>query len=177
MRHGQQIGWLIAGAALSGGVLAFAPISGELDPPAGPVSETTPSLSDLSDGLEALLIGFENSSGPWESFTIQQADLGQFDGESVQIASGRVHVRSVVVFQANVSLFDGAGEISANNIVLDGTRIGAASSRWSNGGAGRGQSTSVQTLIDVETVDGLEISFVAPAGDGYAVVYYRQHSP
>lgn len=107
MKHIGRIAWLIAGSALAGGVLAFAPISGELDPPAGPVADTTPSLADLEAKIDAL---GANGGALGGSKTIIIAPLdGSDQPTAALLVDGRVRIIRTTAFSAGFALFDGPG--------------------------------------------------------------------
>lgn len=64
MKHIDRIAYVIAGTVITGGILAFSPISGELDPPEGPVADTTPSLADISSQIAGLAAGANSPFPP-----------------------------------------------------------------------------------------------------------------
>lgn len=98
-------------------LFGFAPtrIPGTLEPPSGAVDDTTPSLAELEDKIDALAIG--SSGGPiWESYELGPLGVG---GPGVVSASspvipGRVIVRKVSCFRASIALFETPATITSD---------------------------------------------------------------
>lgn len=117
MSKAANIAFLAAGALLAGGVLAFAPISGELDPPEGPVSDTTPSLADLDAKIDA----FATSDGRDKQILfIAPRDIGADEPDAFLLIPGPVRVHRTAVINGTAALFTAPGaSVDASGVPLN----------------------------------------------------------
>lgn len=87
---------------------------GPLDPPPGPVSETSPSLADLEmkiDLLELRLSALDQ--GPYKSIYIGP-DRDEDRLQAKEEVAGRVLLHKIIVRNAGVAVFDGPGTTTAH---------------------------------------------------------------
>jgi hypothetical protein len=111
---------IVTGLAASVGTITIAAALGfaqpdGLEPPAGPVTDTQPSLSSIDAKVDQLLVGSGNPSiteGPWQSF-YQQVNSDQLT--SIELTSGRTLIHKVIVFGGYCTVFDGAGAVGTSN--------------------------------------------------------------
>lgn len=174
MKHIDRLAYVIAGTAIAGGVIAFAPISGELDPPAGPVSDTTPSLAEIGDNLAEI-----RSSGllmEREVLYLEPASSGQ---NSIEITQGPTLVHSIAMFGGDLVVFDGPGEITGAGLTVSGTPIGRCTTEsqivrdTGTGKAAEGRSSASASLGVVAT-GGLHVAWNRDYGNTFIAVYYTE---
>ncbi|MEN0020768.1 MAG: hypothetical protein AAF747_07790 [Planctomycetota bacterium] len=102
-------------AVLAGlGYLAVAqvPIPGSLEPPPGPVEDTTPSLAEIQRTVEAVAVLAEYSRRP-NLFVSRTLNATPGGSEVFVPGTGAVRLRSVIITEGVVDIADGVG----NNIL------------------------------------------------------------
>lgn len=170
---GVAIGALLVGGSVLGGMAAFGP----LDPPAGPPSDTSPSLADLEAKIDAIssdLQGPIAASGPWQVAAFNSSLQPNVQSSSVQVGTGPVLLHSIVAFATQVVAFDGAGSISGSRPVFGTVPVGAIQDtvQFSSGPYDIGSS---QAIYNVICNDGLHISYNSDSSAAWFVyVYYRE---
>jgi len=140
-------------------VLAAAVFSGPLDPPAGAIQPTSPSLADIGIRLDEIEAANRVTSGPWQSWALS-ADGGTPNQLNAQtIVPGRLLVHQVSVFRGYVAIFDGeGGVIDSEARVLSGAVIGHLKHQG-NSANGQGQLVTAVLPLDVVCEDGLALAF------------------
>lgn len=171
----ERLAYLVAGIAIAGGAIALAPISGELDPPAGPVSETTPSLQRLADLISAGSVGSPPAEG-WSTAVFAPGSLSDDQRGAVEIVSGRVFVHQVVVLNAAATVFDGQdGRVNSEGTPTQGNPVTHAHQRYlSENSTGKGQQTAVTIVQDVVIENGLYLAYELFAHNATVQIYYTQ---
>ena len=162
-------GWTFVGVPAVGlyfglGMSAYQP---GIDPPSGPVSSTSPSLGDLENDISSIQSGVDGLSGdiagvqqtldtiassgvgPWESAVFTPTGSSQYS--ATQIAAGRVFVHKIIAKGAYVVLFDGAGSISSQGNVTNGSAAAAVNFGDSDPASGH--------VLDIEVDNGLWIAW------------------
>ncbi|MEN0019642.1 MAG: hypothetical protein AAF747_02030 [Planctomycetota bacterium] len=173
----------LTGGLCGGGIVAVTALAlgagqlGPLDPPEGPVTDTSPSLADVDAKLDAIIA----SQGDCDlcEFEVFNAPatgpfLDQF--ESVLVAPGRVYVKSVTVHFAVATLFSGAGgEVNTSGQVISGDVVGRSVALFTSSGNGRGGFNT--STVELETVveDGLWVAWDSRASTdvGFVTVVYK----
>lgn len=151
---------------------------GPLNPPAGPVTETSPSLAEIDAKLDQLVLnqsGTSETSAPFESF--QAPLVGQLTSNlsGTLIAEGRIYVESVTFARNNVYLFDGPGSIDNNANPIAGRWIakGTATAQGS-GGVGLEDFTSITVPVQQIVEDGLYAAWKVDSGSvGSVYILYK----
>lgn len=136
---------------------------GPLDPPVGPVTETSPSLADLESLIQS------QADGPWQVETFDSRDGLASQNASLQIAGGQpVLLHSINTFRANAYAFDGPGQLSGQGTVNSGSVVGQASSTSAS------SANSEQAEFNVLCQNGLEIAWTYNGSASYFIqVYYK----
>ncbi len=148
---------MISVASIAGtlGVVAaigFAQPDG-LQPPAGPVEDTQPSLTSIETKVDQLLLGSGSpgiTEGPWQSF-YQQVNTDQLT--SIELSTGRTLVHKIIVFAGYCTVFDGAGAIGTSNQNPSANAVGSV-----NGFGSTGVQT-VEVQLDIIVDNGLHVSW------------------
>lgn len=148
---------------------------GPLNPPAGPVTETTPSLANIQADLEQILLNQTNAGQDLAYTAFHAPDSGEFTSSttSTPIFSGPAYVHEIIVYQGAVTLFDGPGAIDPSDRPLTTNWIGRATNNYVNGGTGRGQATSTTIPVRQNVQTGLEAAWRALSSEGSLIVLYR----
>ncbi len=136
---------------------------GPLDPPAGPVTETSPSLADLESLIQS------QADGPWQVKTFDSRDGLNSQNNSIEIAPGQqVLLHSINAFRASAYAFDGSGQLSGQGTVNSGTVVGQVAS------TSQSSSNSEQAICNVLCENGLEIAWTYNGSASYFIqVYYK----
>lgn len=163
-------------AAISTGALALA--MGPLNPPAGPVSETSPSLADLQADLEEITInlaGSAETAGPYESFRTPAIGDFQSNLAGSLIAEGRIYVHSITHTYGIVTVFDGPGSIDNSGRALSGNWIARSVHNYSVGGPSISvQYTTVTTPVEEIIENGLHAAWFERSPDGFIRILYKR---
>jgi len=176
MRNPTAIAAIIA--AVSAGALALA--LGPLDPPAGPVAETSPSLADLQTDLDEITLNLSGSAvtaGPFESFIAPNTGnfLSDLNGEL--IAEGRVYVHSISATFGIAAVFDGPGTIDSNGRPQSGSPVARVYHNYVASGSGIGaQYTTVTTPIEQVVENGLYAAWFARETNGFVTIRFKRLS-
>ncbi|MEM9663073.1 MAG: hypothetical protein AAF937_12280 [Planctomycetota bacterium] len=119
-----QVRWFVTGAIASaavGALLGAAAFQPGLEPPAGQVSDTSPSLADIEAKIDAL--GSAGADQPRLSVS-GRFGSGPNTTEVILPGSSVVRVRSLIVTYGSVDLIDGNGvvieELTAGGRINDG---------------------------------------------------------
>lgn len=158
--------------ALSASLLAAVSVAiamGPLDPPAGPVTATSPSLGDLETLIQS------QADGPWQVATFDSRDGQSSQNASLQIAGGQpVMLHSINTYRANAYAFDGPGQLSGQGTITSGNVVGQASSIASLDGSGNVAFSSTQADFNVICPNGLQIAWTYDSSSAFYVhVYYK----
>ncbi|MEN0020769.1 MAG: hypothetical protein AAF747_07795 [Planctomycetota bacterium] len=171
----------IAGLALAGlGYLAMAqaPIPGGLEPPLGPVEDTTPSLAELEAKLDQILAtrgeAVAEAAASVEVFYLQPSGS---QTEAIQVSPGRVLFRGLSGFAVDAVVFDGPGEINIDGVVTTGTPVARVASETvrvvtSSSGQGWIGLTSDSVNVDIVVEDGLYLAWGLDSANPSVAVYY-----
>lgn len=163
----------LAVGIVAAGSLAIA--MGPLDPPAGPVTSTSPSLADI----ESLILSQSSGStnGPWKVHVIDANDGLASQNSSIEIAPGKqVILHSINAYRVNAYAFDGPGLLSGAGTVSSGDVVGQVVQIISSSvGGGTVFRDSNQAQFDVLCENGLEIAWTYDDNAGYFIhVYYKE---
>ena len=178
MKHTRTL-CAVAGIAAGGAALAYLAGFGPLDPPDGPVAETSPSLAELDEKLDQVLLstgslGGGSLIGPWDVFRAPATGNLISSLNSQEIASGRVYVKSIAVFYAYATVFDGPGEMDSMTRPVTPNWIARNTQLFSSTGTeGKGQLATSHIPIDQIVENGLHVSWRSESNGGYVVVRYR----
>ncbi|GAB4522563.1 MAG: hypothetical protein Tsb0013_25150 [Phycisphaerales bacterium] len=167
----------LSSSAIAIGVLLLAALGlthaqlGTLDPPPGPIADTSPSLADI----HAQLGGAPGTTSAWQVWTRPTAGNASDQLQSALIAPGRVHVRSVVAESALLTVFDGPGEIDTLGRVVSGSVVGRASNGAVNN---TGVFGANQVFVDVVCENGAHAAWrtqnlIGGNSAARVIVYYR----
>jgi hypothetical protein len=111
MKHAGKLSF-VAGALIVAGA-GYVMGMGPLDPPAGPVQPTGPSLADLEAKIDAIgAPASDFNTGPWQIARVPATGIlpaNQFD--AIQLVAGRVYVKSITAYWGSFALFDGPGSV------------------------------------------------------------------
>lgn len=156
-------------AATSAGALALA--MGPLNPPAGPVAETSPSLADLASILQEP----RPTEGPWQVATFDMRNGPFSQNTALLLAEGPVLVHSVNVQRCTATLFNGPGSLSGAGTIATGNVVGRAHEDVSGSLSESFVSVSVQTDIDVVCDNGLYVAWAGNNANASFIinVYYK----
>ena len=101
----------VAGLVAGGVALGYLAGFGPLDPPDGPVAETSPSLADLEAQIAAIPLGVGGTGLPADAFearVVRDPTLPQ--GAIVEVLTGPVFLRSVIVRSGRIEVLDGQNQ-------------------------------------------------------------------
>jgi len=152
---------------------------GPLDPPAGVVSDTSPSLEDLQDDIAALSAVVADdgvTEGPWESLVILPSDPSDDQTTtSLLVAEGNVLLHRCIVAGAFVVFFDGNGSVQDRGRNPNGDVIahGRARGAGSTGSGGLTYYTSVDLPLDVRVSNGLHVCWDAVESESSITILYK----
>lgn len=149
---------------------------GPLNPPAGPVAETSPSLTDIAADLDTIILnqtGGIDTSGPFESFRTPAIGNFQRNLSGSLIAEGRVYVHSITHTYGILAVFDGPGSIDVNGRGVSGTWI-ARSFHGFNSSGGSAQYTAVTTPVEQVVENGLHAAWRETATEGFITITYKR---
>lgn len=170
MQRMDRVAWLVAGVSMSACVLAFGPLGG-LEPPAGPIGETSPSLADLETKIDELAASTD-LTGEWKTiFIAPRTDADQADAQL--LVEGRVQVRRTTAFQGVMALFDGpGGTVDSDGVPLDASGAVHHNYNYNQGGSG---ASFLPTQLESEVVveDGLYLSYYtfSPSSSVFQIEY------
>ncbi|GEM_PF-1825987 len=164
-------------ALITAGATAIA--LGPLNPPPGPVSETSPSLAEIKATLDQLVAtqsGDSITDGPFDTFTAPLSGSLTNNFASTLIAEGRVYVDSISVQYAEATLFDGPGNIGSGSVVTSGTWICRSFNLFAtSGNNGVGEFTTTTTPVRTVVENGLYAAWNAQAtSSGSITVRYKR---
>ncbi|MEL6330744.1 MAG: hypothetical protein AAFR38_13910 [Planctomycetota bacterium] len=150
---------------------------GPLDPPAGPVADTSPDLAEIRaqlDAIQSQQVTTAMSNGPWE---VEIVELGISDQDlSVPIVPGRNLVHAVVVYRGFVQVFDGPGRVDNVGFPANGRMIGLAEQFAANSGGGFGEG-STHSEINVVAENGVQLAWAGFNSSSIVALYYRPLPP
>lgn len=164
-------------ALITAGATAIA--LGPLNPPPGPVTETSPSLTTIQADLSDLIIsqaGNTETAGPYEIY--RSPISGDFfsDANGDLIAEGRVYVHSISVLYCQATVFDGPGELDPVGRVITGDWVCRAQNSFVSSAPGAAQWAT--TTVPVETIveNGLYAAWRFQAGGelGSIIIRYKR---
>ncbi|MEL6795655.1 MAG: hypothetical protein AAFO89_02420 [Planctomycetota bacterium] len=166
---------VMTGLAASVGTLTIAAAFGfaqpdGLEPPAGPVVDTSPSLSSIETKIDQLLLGSGTpriTEGPWQSY-FQQVSSNQLS--SIEITGGRTLVHKVIVFGSYCSVFDGAGSASGGGANPTANVVATVAS------ASIQNQNTIEAPLDVIVENGLHINWdnIEAVGGSTVLVLYKE---
>lgn len=173
----------IAAVTTTAWLLGFAPIPGTLEPPSGAVSDTTPSLAELEDKINALsAMTAGGRPGPgidgWESYQIGPVDnANDVPAATVAALPGRVFVHRISAFKGVLAIFDEPGSITLGSDVApdaaNPTPLGfVGSTTFGNGSTGGASRDSIELVLDVVFENGVYVTYSA-GDDSYFQILYR----
>ena len=161
---------------LSAGAIALAVGFGPLDPPAGPVTETSPSLADLEAKIDALGPGALGDlvAGPGEVFRAPALGALGDNQQSDEIISGRVYVKSMTVAFCDATLFDGPGSVGGDGRPASGDWIARNQQIFvASGNEFATQYTANTVPVEQIVENGLHIAWDSRQSAGFVYVLYR----
>jgi len=162
-------------AAIAAGAAAIA--LGPLDPPPGPVSETSPSLADLKADLDQLILNQSGSiaqSGPFQAFRVPTTGDFVDSTTSTLVHDGPVYVHDIIIYRGSLTVFDGAGAVDSSGNSLNSNWVGRAAQFYSSGPIdGRGQLNSVRIPVRQVVSSSLHAAWITQSDTGYAIVLYK----
>ncbi len=172
MKHKKQF-ILTAGfsAAATLGLVAalgFAQPDG-IDPPAGPVTDTQPSLASIEMALDDIATKSamnELTQGPWQSLHVQ---VGADQLSSIQITDGPTLVHKLIAYSSYLTAFDGPGSMEVRGGNPSGDVVAQVNSVF--------VSTSINTAgetFDVIAENGLHIAWDSDSITGTIQVLYKE---
>lgn len=158
---------------------AYMMAMGPLDPPAGPVMETSPSLAEIETKLDQVIAQQGTSgetTGPWEVFRVPAVGALSDNAQGTLVAEGRVYVHSVTSHRSVLAIFDGQGSIDGGtHLALTSNWISRLSHYWSNsGGNGRGQIGTITVPVEQVVENGLYVAWDAETPHSYLYVLYKE---
>jgi len=175
MEHRTGFGYLVAAMAVVGIGWAASAQLGPLDPPMGPIADTSPSLAELEAKIDALGGGTGIPVGGWDSFFVSP---GTDQLSTIELATGRVLLHKIVVHRAVVVAFDGPGQMSSTGVPLAGEPIGRAfMDFFAEDNVSKGQVTSIDHVFDTIAENGLHLAFDVKAGNASVQILYTQLDP
>ncbi|MEM9373928.1 MAG: hypothetical protein AAGA55_09820, partial [Planctomycetota bacterium] len=148
---------------------------GPLNPPAGPVTETTPSLAEIKttlDQLAASQTGSALADGPFLSFKSHES--GDFAQQltSTPVVDGPVYIHDLIVYRADASLFEGQGAITANGRALTTNWFARSTQSLASSGTGRAQLGTVVVPVRQVITGNVEAAWSFASEDGYVNILY-----
>lgn len=169
MNKKMKAGFIITSLVAVSAALAMGP----LDPPAGPVTSTSPSLADIESLILSQAGGL--TEGPWQVAVFDSRDGLGSQNASVQIENGQpVVLHSINTFRAAAYAFDGPGSLSGQGTINSGNVVGQAVSVASLGGSDNVAFNSTLAEYNVECPNGLEIAWTYDNSSAFFVhVYYK----
>ncbi len=165
-------------ALITAGATAIA--LGPLNPPSGPVAETSPSLADLETKIDQVILGQSGSSelsAPFEIFKTPSTGNHSSNLSGTLIAEGRVYVESVTAMFSTATVFDGPGAIDTSGRTTTDNWISRVNqTRLQTGGPpnGVGQLTTTTVPIQAIVENGLHAAWFSQFDSGYVIIRYKR---
>lgn len=157
---------------------AYLAAMGPLDPPAGPVIETSPSLSDLDSKLDQLLSshgGVMAPSGPWDIVRVPETGTSVDNPAGTLFVDGPVYVHAIVCHRSYVVIFDGMGSIDSDTYTpVTSNWIGRSNHVWfSENSQGKGQLGTQVTPIEQVASEGIGAAWNSRSEDSFFYILYK----
>jgi len=160
------------------GLAAYATAQlGPLDPPPGPVTDTSPSLGEIESKIDALQTGQSGEAlpdGPFQVLAIPETGLLTSNLSTAELVTGPVYVHSITAYNARVVLFDGPGQINSSGNRLAGRWVARNNTLFSAEGDGRGPVQPVTVPVRQEFQDGLHAAWQPQDGDAHFYILYTE---
>lgn len=175
------LGCIVIGAVCVAGMPRIVAQLGPLDPPAGPIRDTSPSLAELQQSIEALRAEIQAVSSSFVDRDIRVHYVPP--GTPAQIQSTMIgppgsRVVAIAGYNSSAAIFDGPGELVAGGSLLVPSPVNRVLARLNGVTVQAGPGPGVYTV----NTFGYPIGAIAPDGiylsqslgtNGYVLVYYE----